>query len=320
MVPFFSIIIPVYNVAPYLRECLDSVLTQTFTDWEAICVDDGSTDDSGEILDEYAARDQRFRVFHQRNAGVSVARNKALDEARGEWIWFVDSDDRIKPYAMERFTSYESKADLNYFGMDFLYADGCVKTCKYKRIVKTRIDEISSKELVEMTRCAMGVDFFGYTWNKIFKREIISKMSIRFEINVSLWEDALFTLRFLSYADTFSVLPEILYEYRCLPTGLTNRRQKPFVETGIAFFKCADMVKHLPLRRFSAARGMRCFWRAYENGDRLRAAHKMIWLYREHDDLLEKNGRYMKLLAMCSRLPNWLGVPLLICANEMRHG
>ena len=93
--PKFSIIIPVYNVAPYLRECLDSVLKQTCLDWEAICVDDGSTDDSGAILDEYAAHDTRFRIIHQHNAGVSAARNAALDAALGEWIGFVDADDMI---------------------------------------------------------------------------------------------------------------------------------------------------------------------------------------------------------------------------------
>jgi len=74
MSPFFSIIIPVYNVAPYLRECLDSVLAQTFTDWEAICVDDGSTDGSGAILDEYAAKEPRIKVIHPKNAGVGAAR------------------------------------------------------------------------------------------------------------------------------------------------------------------------------------------------------------------------------------------------------
>lgn len=91
--PKFSIIIPVYNVAPYLRECLDSVLAQTFIDWEATCVDDGSTDGSGAILDEYAAKDARFHVIHQKNAGVSAARNAALDVAKGEWIAYLDADD-----------------------------------------------------------------------------------------------------------------------------------------------------------------------------------------------------------------------------------
>ena len=101
MKPFFSIIIPVYNVAPYLHECLDSVLAQTFTDWEAICVDDGSTDGSGAILDEYAAKDRRFKIIHQENAGVSAARNVALALAHGEYVAFVDADDAVAPYWLQ---------------------------------------------------------------------------------------------------------------------------------------------------------------------------------------------------------------------------
>lgn len=92
---FFSIIIPVYNTAPYLRECLDSIRNQTFTDWECICVDDGSTDDSWAILQEYAAKDPRFQIFHQENQGVSAARNYALDHIRGDYFTFVDSDDMV---------------------------------------------------------------------------------------------------------------------------------------------------------------------------------------------------------------------------------
>lgn len=95
MPPKFSIIIPVYNVAPYLRKCLDSVLAQTFTDWEAICVNDGSTDDSGKILDEYVAKDSRFRVIHQTNAGVSAARQKALSSCAGNYLMAVDPDDWV---------------------------------------------------------------------------------------------------------------------------------------------------------------------------------------------------------------------------------
>ncbi len=100
MKPFFSILVPVYNVAPYLREALDSVSDQTFTDWECICVNDGSTDGSGAILDEYATKDARFKVIHQSNQGVSVARNAALDCARGEYISFLDGDDILLPYRL----------------------------------------------------------------------------------------------------------------------------------------------------------------------------------------------------------------------------
>ncbi len=92
---FFSIIVPVYNVEKYLRECLDSISLLKTVTWETILVDDGSTDTSGQICDEYAKQDSRFRVIHQKNAGVSAARNAGLDAAKGEWIWFVDSDDIV---------------------------------------------------------------------------------------------------------------------------------------------------------------------------------------------------------------------------------
>ena len=95
MYPFISIIIPVYNVEHYLRECLDSILNWQFVEWEAIIVDDGSTDNSGSICDGYANNDARFKVIHKQNEGVSVARNTGLDIARGQWCWFVDADDVI---------------------------------------------------------------------------------------------------------------------------------------------------------------------------------------------------------------------------------
>ena len=96
-----SVIIPVYNAEKHLRRCLDSLSAQTFRDWEAVCVDDGSRDGSPAILDEYAARDSRFKVIHKENGGVSSARNAALEASAGKWLMFVDSDDFLHPQAME---------------------------------------------------------------------------------------------------------------------------------------------------------------------------------------------------------------------------
>lgn len=101
MKPKYSYIIPFYNVRPYVRPCLDSILAQTFPDWECICVDDGSPDGLGEILDEYAAKDSRFKVIHQPNAGVGAARNAALSAMTGEWFLFVDGDDLSSPWTCE---------------------------------------------------------------------------------------------------------------------------------------------------------------------------------------------------------------------------
>lgn len=108
---YFSVIVPVYNVAEYLREALDSVVNQTESDWECVCVDDGSTDGSGIILDEYATKDSRFRVFHQRNSGVSAARNVALSNITGEWICFLDSDDALHPRLFEKLKKYTIVSD-----------------------------------------------------------------------------------------------------------------------------------------------------------------------------------------------------------------
>lgn len=120
--PKISIIVPVYKVEQYLRRCLDSIVAQTFTDWECILIDDGSPDNSGVICDEYVAKDNRFHVIHKENKGVSAARNAGLDAARGEWIGFVDSDDWIEPKTYE--TALNSvvceNADVICFGVRFV--------------------------------------------------------------------------------------------------------------------------------------------------------------------------------------------------------
>lgn len=112
-----SVIIPVYNVEQYLRECLDSVLAQTYSSYEVIMIDDGSTDRSGDICDEYAARDTRFRVIHKENGGLSVARNTGFDLSCGEYVYFLDSDDLLEPDALEELlsTMEGSNADFAFF-------------------------------------------------------------------------------------------------------------------------------------------------------------------------------------------------------------
>lgn len=106
MNPKISVIVPVYNTEKYLHRCIDSILAQTFTDFELLLIDDGSKDNSGTICDEYAAKDSRVRVFHKENGGVSSARNLGLDNAKGEWISFVDSDDYTDSYFLENFELY----------------------------------------------------------------------------------------------------------------------------------------------------------------------------------------------------------------------
>lgn len=121
-----SVVIPVYNVEDYLTECVNSVLAQTYTDWEAILVDDGATDSSGTMCDEYAAKDPRIRVIHQKNGGLSAARNTGLKAARGEYVYFLDSDDYIESQTLTLLAekATEACADMVFFD-GFVFFDGC---------------------------------------------------------------------------------------------------------------------------------------------------------------------------------------------------
>lgn len=117
--PKVSIIVPVYNVEAYLHRCIDSILAQTFTDWELLLIDDGSPDRSGEICDEYALKDKRIRVFHKKNGGVSSARNFGLNNACGDWTTFVDSDDFLDRTSLSKMLDLTNHYDSDLFCFKF---------------------------------------------------------------------------------------------------------------------------------------------------------------------------------------------------------
>ena len=213
--PKFSIIIPVYNVAPYLRECLDSVLAQTYTDWEAICVDDGSTDGSGAILDEYAARDSHFRIIHQTNAGVSVARNVALDVAHGEWVWFVDGDDLIHPEALgwsDSLFKLHPNCDSYSMGHHNLSGESAPDVwpdlpCIERVMVKDEVDD-----LVAFGHCRAG-------WGTIVRRSRLG--GLRFKDYI-INEDCLFFQEFLWRTGRWLVDDAPIYFYRTRSGSAVN--------------------------------------------------------------------------------------------------
>ncbi len=194
MKPTFSIIIPVYNVAPYLRECLDSVLAQTYPAWEAICVDDGSTDGSGAILDEYAAKDARLKIIHQPNAGVSAARNRALKKVKGEWITFVDADDVIDPWRLE----FLNELILSHPQIDWIHENLYSQISLKGKGGLARTDTAIRDEVG-------GKDVYLFGW-RILKRNALlwlntyratSLKTIRFPEGVRYAEDDIFELRAL---------------------------------------------------------------------------------------------------------------------------
>lgn len=224
-----SVIVPVYNVEQYLQECLDSILLQTYQNIEIILINDGSSDNSGKICDEYAFRDARIKVIHKKNEGVSVARNVGLDSCNGEYICFIDGDDLIEPIYIEDLyiNAIKYKADIvtsDYKGYN------CKKECYpsyYKRKGRYISNNITGHEALSlMLRMRENCS----VWSKIFKRSSIG--NLRFPIG-KINEDALFLFYLYLKVEKVSSIPQANYYYRINPNGLArtiNEHQFDIVE------------------------------------------------------------------------------------------
>lgn len=202
MKPFFSIVIPIYNVAPYLGECLDSLLAQTCPDWEALCVDDGSTDGSGAILDAYAEKDSRIRVFHQANGGVSSARNHALEKVQGEWLGFLDSDDTYHPKLLELV-----KAEVDASGGLDVVSFGHTKTqgMLSQRVETPAIRQRQFQDQIEVSY------FREEMWSRFYRFALVRDVRFR---PYSMAEDTLYSVVVGMRFSTGSVICAPLYFYR----------------------------------------------------------------------------------------------------------
>lgn len=164
MLTLISIIVPVYNVELYLDKCIQSILAQSYPNFELLLIDDGSSDGSKEICDKYAKLDSRIRVFHRINGGVSSARNAGLEKAKGDWIAFIDADDWVFPNFLSDFVAnLENNVDL--------YIQGYVDSNNDK-FVKDNRYWVSSDLIVELDDVYLG-QLYGFVWNKLFKSSII---------------------------------------------------------------------------------------------------------------------------------------------------
>lgn len=198
----FSLIIPVYNVALYLHECLDSILKQEYVDYEVCIVDDGSTDGSEDICDKYKSRFENvgvtFKLLHQQNQGVSVARNNALGMATGDYIWFVDADDYILPGALKYLHTIveQSGCDTIFFG-DNTFGDNAA--------VRYEVDE---------RECFLTNHICYCNPLMLFRRCIIEENSLRFTTGMKMAEDLEFQYKYLLYCDKPVLIPYNLYVIR----------------------------------------------------------------------------------------------------------
>lgn len=240
MDPLVSVIVPVYNVYPYLHEALDSVINQTYTNLEIILIDDGSTDGSGEICDEYAERDSRIRVIHQNNKGLSAARNTGLDSMTGEILAFLDPDDAFHYSFIEKSLAVmiNEDADMVLCKYDIQYTTNHMKTMPSKMIqpliapgVYKRNDVLSS-----LVNCKINVS----VWNKLYRRELWN--SIRFHEG-HVYEDNEVAFRISSLCEKVFVLSDVLYIHRKRPGSITAiSSMKNFDDAFLAYIRMESFV------------------------------------------------------------------------------
>ena len=217
-----TIIIPVYKAERYLSDCLDSIINQSYSNLEIVLVDDGSPDHSPEICDEYALKDPRVRVLHQTNSGVSIARNKGIEEANGEFIMFVDADDWLDTDYVATLVNYSCGFDLvvSSFREEVERSN---HQRKYKKILSD--EEINTQERI-LTDC-VNSQIYTYTiWGKLYKKNLVD--SIRFK-QFSYSEDAMFCREVLAKCSSIKLLKNEGYHYRINEvsvTASTNREEE----------------------------------------------------------------------------------------------
>lgn len=201
----YTIIVPIYNAEKYLADCVESILAQSFTNFELLLIDDGSKDRSWEICKLYSEKDNRVRIFHKENAGVSSARNLGLDEAKGKWITFCDSDDWVEKDWLLQTTKIinENNPDIIRFGY--------IKEEKYKQKIIISDNNYQIYNVSEMLKYNTKYEYYGYLWNTIYRQSILK--NVRFDETLSLGEDHLFTNEALLNARLMYMSQSYFYHY-----------------------------------------------------------------------------------------------------------
>lgn len=227
-----SIIVPVYKIQEaYLRQCIDSLRTQTLEDIEIILIDDGSPDNCGEICDAYAREDTRIRVIHQENQGVSVARNAGLDIAQGKWLTFVDADDWLELDALERLVDAAERLDVEalYCGAYQEWENHTETGGLPFEKEKILIPEEKDRLYIYTFKATENLFFSaGVTWGKLYLRKSLA--DFRFPIGIALGEDAVFSLLALMHMQRIACLGKNLYHYRVRLSSAEHRYREDRVE------------------------------------------------------------------------------------------
>lgn len=213
--PKISVIVPVYKVEQYLHRCIDSILSQSFTDFELLLIDDGSPDNCGKICDEYTQKDSRVRVFHKPNGGVSSARNLGLDNAKGEWVAFIDSDDYISVDYLEELCSYKENTNSDLVAIS-------------RKLDETHSSVTLHREKFSLLFSLYKFDKFCPPWGKIFRKDIIERYNLKFNTEIHLGEDLMFVLFYLLEINSITLISSDKYYYEDERSDSLTKRLNPY--------------------------------------------------------------------------------------------
>ena len=299
-----SVIVPVYNVEKYLEECVESVLAQTYTDIEIILVDDGATDSSGQICDRYAEKDERVRVIHQENQGLSGARNTGLANAKGEYVYFLDSDDWILPEALGELykRAGKEKADVVFFEAlsfeDEKPEDVTEKGYSYEKDYKT------GSGLTVLNELQKNKEYHSAVPLLFIKKSFLEENKMKFEEGI-LYEDMIFTYELFCKAERVAQLKEHLYmrRYRSNSIMTSRKTKKNFISAHTVYERVKDISNRLEIaeEEFAKKYIIRCafnvfnYYKALEKNKR----KECLNIYQKfRQDVLENKAYGNKALQM----------------------
>ena len=248
-----TIIVPVYNTEKYLNRCIDSILSQTYRDFELLLIDDGSNDSCPKICDEYAAKDSRIRVFHKKNGGVSSARNLGLEHAKGDWITFCDSDDYVTEKLLEDYVAkLHYNADLYVQGYIDLNGANLHKYFK-EEFIKLDDGLIETEEIRKRA-------LYSYLFNKMFRREIIQIHNIRFDTSITMVEDTIFVFKYMNFISSVCHIATANYYYEINENSASNKIHS--VDSWGAWFNASYSLfqPYLSINSEFANRELRHLW------------------------------------------------------------
>ena len=232
MKPKISVIVPVYNTEKYLDRCIQSILAQTYIDFELLLINDGSIDSSGAICDKYAEQNSRVRVFHKKNGGVSSARNMGLDNAVGEWITFVDSDDWIEHNSFERL--------IENGDSDLIIASMCFEQSSHIGNFPV-LGRLESNDLNSVLFANIDHYSISSPCSKLFRSNIIQNNELRFNEKICFGEDSLFVKAYLMNAQSIRCIRDLCYHYQDIGDNIYKKYSKSFEPVWLYYYEMLNM-------------------------------------------------------------------------------